>query len=160
MSTYATTLKTTTGMANFNATNGYLVAKGLEFPDGSAITAPSLIIATTTLLSPLQSGATLLPSAASPQTFTLPAPSLSTGVKYTFVAGSTQAHVIACSTPVLSYAILTDAGTASFGDTRNIAGTSITLSTASSNIGDVLNIVCNGTNWFVTGVLATAPTIV
>ena len=42
MSTFATTLKTTTGMANFNASNGYLVAKGIElkgggieFPDGT-----------------------------------------------------------------------------------------------------------------------------
>ena len=152
MSTFATTLKTTTGMANFNASNGYLVAKGLEFPDGSAITAPSLIIATTTLLSPLQSGATLLPSAASPQTFTLPAPSLSTGVKYTFVAGSTQAHVIACSTPVISGQIL-----AAFGVTPAVGVFSITLNPGS--IGDVLNFVCNGTNWFVNGVLANLPII-
>ena len=111
------------------------------------------IISTTTSLTPSQSGATLLPSATSAQTFTLPDPTSSTGVYYTFVAGSAEAHVINCATAVISYAILSGAGYPSFGDSRLQGVISITLG-AGGNIGDTLNIVSNGTNWFVTGVVA------
>ena len=114
------------------------------------------IVATTTTLTVAQSGSYLIPTAGSAQTFTLPAVASSSGVKYHFIAGSAQAHVItSAAADVVGYVYdNTDGTTLAVTD---VAGTSITL--VDPTIGDSLTIVCNGANWFVEGRLNNTPTV-
>ena len=108
------------------------------------------------------SGTTLMPIAASAQSFTLPNPSDSNGVFFNFIAGSAQAHRIISPTNKIQGFILDmsnniTTGDASVGVTRVTNQAVITL--VNPEIGDNLQLVSDGDNWYVRGYLKDTPAL-
>ena len=108
------------------------------------------------------SGTTLMPTEASPQVFTLPNPSDSNGVFFNFIAGSAQTHRISCPTNKIQGFILDMSnniitGDASVGVQRvtNIA----TITLVNPAVGDNLQFVSDGDNWYVRGYLKDTPNL-
>ena len=108
------------------------------------------------------SGTTLMPTADSAQSFTLPNPSESNGVFFNFIAGSAQIHRIISPTNKIQGFILDmsnniTTGDASVGVTRVTNISSITL--VNPAVGDNLQLVSDGDNWYVRGYLKDTPTL-
>jgi len=76
---------------------------------------------------------------------TVTLPSASAGLRYKFiVTDSTAASTIVADSAILKGAVVAD------DDTDSMAGTTITVTT-DTTVGDWLEIVSDGTNWYVSG---------
>ena len=108
------------------------------------------------------SGTTLMPTAASAQSFTLPNPSESNGVFFNFIAGSAQSHRIISPTNKIqgfildmSNSVLSDDATVGVQRVTNIA----VITLVNPAVGDNLQLVSDGDNWYVRGYLKDTPAL-
>lgn len=115
------------------------------------------IYATTKALAVSDSGSFLVPSAGTAQTFTLPAVATAAGCKFVFIAASAQAHVITCAANKIQGHILDASNGSTLADTAVANKNKITL--ANPEIGDRLEFVGDGTNYYVSGILNDTPTL-
>jgi len=136
--------------------------KAVEYDSDGAVKAKVPKKTTSVTLAVGDSGTTLMPTAASAQTFTLPNPSDSSGVFFNFIAGSAQNHIINCPTDKIQGFIIdfTNGGNtndATVGVTVITNKASITL--VNGTVGDNLQLVSDGDNWYVRGMLNNTPTL-
>ena len=132
------------------------VDKVVKYSDAGAVKLKRALEKTTETLTPSSSNSILLP-VTDAQTFTLPNPSAAVGSQFTFIAGHASNHVISAPTNKIQ-GIITDY---SNGDT--VARTTVTnqarITLANTVIGDRLNFISDGTNWYVEGQLSDTPTL-
>ena len=138
--------------------------KSVDYDSDGAVKAKVPKKTTTATLAVGDSGTTLMPTAASAQTFTLPNPSDSSGVFFNFFAGSDRDHVINCPTNKIQGFIINFAGGADTTGTDIPVGilkvanqASITLQ--EGRIGDNLQFVSDGDNWYVRGTVNNQPSL-
>lgn len=115
------------------------------------------IIAASATLTLADSGAVLIPTAGSAQTFTLPAVATAAGFHVTFMAGSEQAHVIAAPTAAIEGVIFDNTNGTTLARNPVTGITSITL--VNPKVGDYISIVGNGTSYYVFGWCNNTPTL-
>jgi hypothetical protein len=110
----------------------------------------------TAAFTPTASNTILLPVTAT-QTFTLPDPTGSSGAQFTFIAGQASAHVVTSPTNKIQGTI-TD-----YTNGTTVARTTVTnqatITLANAAIGDRLNFISDGTNWYVEGHLNDTPSL-
>ena len=111
---------------------------------------------TTKSLEPTASNSTLLPVTAT-QTFTLPDPTGSSGAHFTFIAGHASAHVVTSPTNKIQGTVTDYTNGTTVARTTVTNQASITL--ANTVIGDRLDFISDGTNWYVEGQLNDTPTL-
>ena len=138
--------------------------KSVDYDSDGAVKAKVPKKTTSVTLAVGDSGTTLMPTAASAQTFTLPNPSDSSGVFFNFFAGSDQDHVISCPTNKIQGFIINFAGGADSTGADIPVGISKVANQASitlqeGRIGDNLQFVSDGDNWYVRGTVNNAPTL-
>ena len=142
--TYLTGDLTVDGNTTLNGT--YLTLGGLVTMTG----AKQQIISATTAVSASNSGAMIIPTAGSAQTFTLASNTLTPGFNLRFVVGSGYAHSITCAT---SGKLQGQALTYNNGGGVQVDAisnkTTLTLATT-IRTGDWINIVSDGSNYYVT----------
>lgn len=114
------------------------------------------ILSTSMTLTLADSGAILIPTANSAQTFTLPPRATAAGFYVTFIAGSVEEHAIdGGDGHIQGSIVLVDTTTTpndfSYVQFSNI--NSIALG-ANGHVGDRLTFVCDGNNWYITGLLS------
>lgn len=107
------------------------------------------ITATTQVLTADDSGAVVFLGGGSAATATLPA--VQSGLKFTFIVTSAQQHIINGGATKMKGMVtaVKEAGPA-VSQEKNSAGTQITFN-ASATVGDRVDVVCDGTNWYVSG---------
>ena len=111
------------------------------------------ITATTQVLTADDSGAVVFLAGGSAATATLP--SLQSGLKFTFVVVSSQQHIINGGGGNMKGMVTAVAAGPTVSQEKNSAGTQITFN-ASATIGDRVDVVCDGTNWYVSGMTENA----
>jgi hypothetical protein len=136
--------------------------KSVDYDEDGAVKAKAPKKVTSVTLAVGDSGTTLMPTAASAQTFTLPNPSDSSGVFFNFIAGSAQNHIIDCPTNKIQGFIIDfsnggNTNDATVGVTVVTNKASITL--VNAQVGDNLQLVSDGDNWYVRGMLNNTPTL-
>ena len=131
--------------------------KSVDYDDDGAIKAKKPKAVTSVALTPGDSGTTLIPIAASAQTFTLPDPTGSSGVIFDFFAGSAQAHIITSPTDKIQGKITDYSNGTTLARTVVANKQSITL--VNPAIGDNLSFSSDGDNWYVKGELNDTPTL-
>ena len=130
--------------------------KFVKYTSGGEIKFKRPLEKTTKSLEPTASNAVLLPVTIR-QTFTLPDPTGSAGAQFTFIAGHASAHIITSPTDKMQGIITDYTNGATVARTAVADKNSITLANAA--IGDRLNFISDGTNWYVEGQLNDTPTL-
>ena len=112
-------------------------------------------IAKTTQTFTATSSSMMLVPTTSGQTFTLPAPT--EGVKFTFVSGHASNHVITTATDKFQGTVTDYSNGTTLARTTISNKNEITLTNGA--VGDRLDFISDGTNWYVEGVLNDTPTL-
>lgn len=121
--------------------------------DGGGATIEQLTAATT--LTAADSGKTLILYAAAGKAITLPA--VAAGLKYRFVVGlafATTAWTVTATTSVIQGTVVVN-GASVLGEDEN----TITFAHAAEKVGDWVEIVSDGTNWYISGCGSAASSI-
>ena len=115
-------------------------------------------IAETKVLTSADSGAfvTLAGSGAGVATATLPA--VASGLRFTFMATTAHVHIINGGASVIQGSYFHSANKGTVAHVAIANKTSLTLHASNPAIGDTLEFWCNGTNWYVTGLVNNAIT--
>jgi hypothetical protein len=107
------------------------------------------VSATTKVLSADDSGAVVFLAGGSAATATLP--TVQSGLKFTFIVTSAQQHIInGGATLMKGMVTAVRAAGPQVSQQKNSAGNQITFN-SSAQIGDRVDVVCDGTNWYVSG---------
>ena len=106
------------------------------------------ITATTQVLTADDSGAVVFLGGGSAATATLPA--VQSGLKFTFIVTSAQQHIINGGATKMKGMVTAVAAGPTVSQQKNSAGTQITFN-SSAIAGDRVDVVCDGTNWYVSG---------
>merc|ERR1711937_596621 len=107
------------------------------------------------------SGTILLPKG-SARTYTLPAATSSSGVHFTFIAGSAHAHQIRTDGGVLTELqgqIFHASNSTDTNLKRVLVSNGKTITMNIPTIGDRIELICDGANWIVTGWVNAEPII-
>ena len=139
-------------------------SKAVEYDSDGAVKTKVPKKTTTTTLSVGDSGTTLMPTADSAQVFTLPNPNVSSGVFFNFIAGSAQTHRISCPTNKIQGFILDVSRGAEEGSNDASIGVTVvtnqaTITLVNPVVGDNLQFVSDGDNWYVRGYVNNTPTL-
>jgi hypothetical protein len=146
----------TTIKANLTLSGTYLTMAGVTQTGGR-----KQIISTGVVLTSAQSGAILIADGGSAQTFTLPAPAQ--GLHFKMYAGAAYAHKIqvpAGAAKIYGNAINTNNEQAEKAEGQKVtAAISVAFGVALQG-GDFMEVVCNGSHWFLHAVTNDPLTIV
>jgi hypothetical protein len=110
---------------------------------------------TTKLLTQKDSGAVVLLGGADACTATLPP--VAPGMNFTFYTTTEFRHVINGGDSVIQGCIHHNTNLATVARVAFTNASSITLHATNFKIGDKINVYCNGTNWYVDGLVNDAP---
>tara|TARA_R110000824_G_scaffold3394_9_gene16175 strand:- start:929 stop:1390 length:462 start_codon:yes stop_codon:yes gene_type:complete len=110
---------------------------------------------TTKVLSASDSGAVILLGGADACTATLP--KVKEGLNFTFYTTTEFRHVINGGAAVIQGCIHHNTNLATVARVAFTNASSITLHATNFKIGDKINVYCNGTNWYVDGLVNDAP---
>ena len=150
----------------YTAAKGLVQATGSGFDisgaasvSGTFTGAKAAIKSTTVALTLADSGCVLAPTAASAQTFTLPAVATAAGFQATFHAGSAQAHVINGGTALIQGAVFHNTNGTTLARQQVANRSAITLNATNPLVGDYFTIVGDGTNYYVYGWCNAAVTL-
>lgn len=130
----------------------WLVAQ-TNVTSGNSSLIPNVVsITTTTTFTSGDSGKVFMVNQTGGYTCTLPAVATSAGVNYKFIVSTAAAAVViinaAAATPIVGHAIVGPIA----GATINVgAGTLSVRFSTSCVLGDMIELYCNGTNWFALG---------
>jgi hypothetical protein len=106
-------------------------------------------------LEDIETGSVIVLTRGSATTVTLPA--LAKGLNFRILMGSAQAHVIDGGAAKIQGDLIDCSNAATLARTAVTNITSIT--TANTAIGDYLDFLSDGTNWYVTGIINDTPTL-
>ena len=139
-------------------------SKAVEYDSDGAVKTKVPKKTTTTTLAVGDSGTTLMPTADTAQVFTLPNPNISSGVFFNFIAGSAQTHRISCPTNKIQGFILDVSRGAEEGSNDASIGVTIvtnqaTITLVNPVVGDNLQFVSDGDNWYVRGYVNDTPSL-
>jgi hypothetical protein len=140
--------------------SGFEVNSDVTLAGYSLIGTKLKVITAGTTLTAADSGAVLIPAGGA-QTFTLPAPSA--GLHFKMYAGSAAAHKIQVpvgAARIYGNGINTNDEQGEQAEGQKISNKSSVAFGAGFLIGDFIEIVCNGTNWFVHAVTNDPLTLV
>ena len=111
-----------------------------------------------TTLTAEQSGALVVLSGGGAATVTLPA--VADGLHFEFFARSAQAHIIQAQTAVIQGAFYDNANDSTDGPIdRTAVNDGLRLTLANAAVGDRLVLTCDGTNWYLHGMLNDTATV-
>lgn len=128
--------------------SGFEVNSDVTLAGHSLIGTKAKLFTAGATLTAADSGAVLIPAGAA-QTFTLPAPSA--GLHFKMYAGSAAAHKIqvpAGAARIYGNGINTNNAGGSAAEGQQLGGVSSVAFGATLQIGDFVEVVCNGTHWF------------
>lgn len=145
------------GLAEFISIGGlnWLVSNASVFSGNSPATSAVLSVVGATSLTAANNGQIIMVSQASAYAITLPAVATAAGIKYKFILGIASANIVQINattgTPVVGHSIVGPIA----GATINVgAGTLGVRYSTTCLVGDCIDCVCDGTNWFVRGTSA------